>query len=279
MEAMTVADAPASKRSAVDLRFPWRPVVLATTGIGALSGLRIYLTYNAVGVRVSLADGLASGLLDWWLWIPLAPVAFYLARRFEPSRARPLPVLGLHLVAGVLAALVQISLFSAASGAIRALRFDEGFRFSVASPLFHLAPAIVTYWIFVVACWWHGSRQQLTEGGTHGPRAAAKGLVAFRAGRRDLLVRPDEVDWVAAAGNYLELHGDGFTHLVRETLKSAHGKLGSERFLRIHRSTLVRCAAIATVSDTRSSADVVLTDGTRLPVGRSFRGALEELRG
>ena len=39
------------------------------------------------------------------------------------------------------------------------------------------------------------------------------------AGRGSLSLRPDEIDWVGAAGNYLELHAGTGTHLIRETIR------------------------------------------------------------
>ncbi len=258
-------------------RLLWRAVLAVTTAVGLLSGLRIYFTYNVLGARVSMGDSLASGLLDWWCWIPLVPPALYLVRTFDPSRVRRLTTVGVHAIAAVAAALLQLSLFSALSGVIRAIRFDHGFRFDVTAPLLQLAPSIAAYWIFAVAVWWHASRRQLAEARRPEPAAPNAPVVAFREGRRELLVRPDELDWVAAAGNYLELHGCGRSHLVRDTLKSAHRKLGPE-FVRIHRSTLVRRDAVASVLNASSAADVVLTDGTRLSIGRKFRDAASELR-
>ena len=56
------------------VRIGWKLVVLGATAAGLLSGLRIYLTYNALGAGISFADAMASGVMDWWMWIPLAPL-------------------------------------------------------------------------------------------------------------------------------------------------------------------------------------------------------------
>lgn len=67
-------------------------------------------------------------------------------------------------------------------------------------------------------------------------------------------------------------------HLVRETPKSVAPRLGDARFVRIHRSTLVRRDAILRVARDGSGAlAVVLSDGTELQVGRTYRDALASL--
>lgn len=78
------------------------------------------------------------------------------------------------------------------------------------------------------------------------------------------------IDWVRAAGNYVELSIGGRTILHRTTLSAAERELGDHGFVRIHRSILVRRDRI----DRFRGADVVLHDGTHLKVGKRYRSAL-----
>ena len=81
---------------------------------------------------------------------------------------------------------------------------------------------------------------------------------------RILFLRADEIDWISAADNYVYLHAGGAAHLVRMTLKSIEQKLDPQRFARVHRSTIVNLDAVRE----RAGGEVVLRDGTRLPVSR-----------
>src|SRR5215207_2981602 len=63
--------------------------------------------------------------------------------------------------------------------------------------------------------------------------------IAVRTGRGVHFVKPEEVSWVEAEGNYVRLHTPGGTHLVRGTLKEVEARLGPRRFVRVHRSALV----------------------------------------
>lgn len=78
------------------------------------------------------------------------------------------------------------------------------------------------------------------------------------------------VEWVRGAGNYLELHKAGAQpQMVRATL-SAVLREHAEDFVRVHRSYLVRRAAIAKID----SASVLLANGKRVPLGQRYRTAV-----
>lgn len=79
-----------------------------------------------------------------------------------------------------------------------------------------------------------------------------------------------QIDWVAAAGNYVEIHAGGRTLLHRAPLTAVEAALAAHGFVRIHRSTLVRRAAIARVR----RVDLLLGDGTSLRLGKRYRAAV-----
>lgn len=109
-------------------------------------------------------------------------------------------------------------------------------------------------------------------------RPARLERVAVRTAGRYVFLRMDEVDWIEAAENYVRLHVAGRGHLLRETMSGIEGKLDPERFLRVHRSAIVRIDAIAALEPLPSGEyAVVLRDGTRLGSSRGYRERLEEL--
>jgi hypothetical protein len=86
----------------------------------------------------------------------------------------------------------------------------------------------------------------------------------------DLPLPPAEIDWVSAAGNYIEINGRGHVFVRRTSLTAVERSLAAHGFVRIHRSILVRRDSIARVRP----ADVVLRDGTSLKTGKRFRSGL-----
>ncbi len=81
-----------------------------------------------------------------------------------------------------------------------------------------------------------------------------------------------EVDWIEAADNYVRLHGPGGVHLVRMTLRELETRLDPAAFARIHRSTLVRLAAIREIEPWVGGDYVArLHGGHELRISRTFK--------
>lgn len=99
-----------------------------------------------------------------------------------------------------------------------------------------------------------------------------------RAGGRMVFLKLRDVDWIEADDNYVRLHAGRETHLVRDTLRRLEPRLDPRLFLRIHRSTIVNIESIAEVRPLfHGDYDVLLRDGTALPVGRTYRDRLLQL--
>ncbi len=81
---------------------------------------------------------------------------------------------------------------------------------------------------------------------------------------------PSQVDWVSAAGNYVELRSGGRAVLHRAPISHVQAELERHGFVRIHRSILVRRERIARVRPN----DVILHDGTCLKTGKRYRSSL-----
>lgn len=91
-------------------------------------------------------------------------------------------------------------------------------------------------------------------------------------------ISTDQVDWIAAADDYAEIHAAGATHLIETTLSELERKLPPEQFARIHRSTLVRVDRIVEVRSLgRGDALVRLSDASELRLSRRYRANLVRL--
>lgn len=96
-----------------------------------------------------------------------------------------------------------------------------------------------------------------------------------RVGSRIQIVDPDQVLWVAAARDYAELHTQNSVHLLRETLTSIEKKLDPDRFLRIHRSRIVRVDQIVELAALDNSEyRVKLRDGSEHRTSRTYAPSL-----
>jgi two-component system LytT family response regulator len=97
-------------------------------------------------------------------------------------------------------------------------------------------------------------------------RKAGGGFVRIAAG---------DIETVAAEDDYVRLRTASREYLMRETVSGLHARLDQERFLRIHRSTLVRVDTIREFRrDASGRLEVITIAGARLPVGRIYAKSL-----
>lgn len=89
-----------------------------------------------------------------------------------------------------------------------------------------------------------------------------------------------DIDWIEAAGVYVTLHVGAEEFLYRAGLASVVNRLDPFRFIRIHRSSVVNLRSIAFLERrSHGEFEVVLKDGTRLMLSRSYRNEVEEMLG
>ena len=112
-----------------------------------------------------------------------------------------------------------------------------------------------------------------------GPSKAFSDRLVVRQGGTVHLLKVAEVDWVESARNYVKIHCGPNVYTMRETLSNFETKLDPERFLRIHRSTLVNIDRIRRIEPGYGSESrLELDNGTKLVISRAYRrGKVKEL--
>ncbi|MBL8656683.1 MAG: LytTR family transcriptional regulator [Altererythrobacter sp.] len=88
-------------------------------------------------------------------------------------------------------------------------------------------------------------------------------------------IRWQEIDWIAAAGDYAEVHAGGRSLLTDRSLAALIDQLPAAAFARIHRGAIVRLDRIRDVRSLgRGDARVILTTGDALRLSRRYRDKL-----
>jgi DNA-binding LytR/AlgR family response regulator len=248
---------------------------LAFAGFGLL-----YMVVNAVSL-IDQRRTLGRPIVAWqaWVlegtsfaaWLMLLPVVLMLAIRLAP---RPLWQATLGHAVGCVAVSLAHTLLMAA---LRIVAFDiSGLDYAPSESLserllFEARKDVITY-VSILAVFLLARRLVTQPSLVPAPPSAEPPLIEVRDGSRVVMLRPDEIDWVSAAGNYVELHGDFGTELARRTMADIEAELAPCGFVRVHRSRLVRRAAIAS-TETRQSGDfdITLRSGAVLSGSRRFR--------
>jgi len=92
-----------------------------------------------------------------------------------------------------------------------------------------------------------------------------------------VLLRASDIDWIEAADYCVRVHAGGRSHLLRASLDELTLRLDGSSFVRIHRRALIRLDRLAEVRrDPGGRGEVVLRDGTVLPLSRAGRVVLSE---
>jgi two-component system LytT family response regulator len=102
--------------------------------------------------------------------------------------------------------------------------------------------------------------------------------LAVRSPGKTYFVNVDEVDWIGAAENYVEIHIGAATHLVHVTMNALEASLDPAMFIRIHRSIIVNISRIRELQSAMHGEFVVLLrNGIRLQSGRTYHAQLKAL--
>jgi two-component system LytT family response regulator len=90
------------------------------------------------------------------------------------------------------------------------------------------------------------------------------------------LIKQENIAWVDAAGDYMCVHSEGETHVMRCTMKQLLEELDQDLFKRVHRSTIVNLNFIEEViPHTKGEYFLLLYGGERVKVSRNFRQSIK----
>lgn len=114
------------------------------------------------------------------------------------------------------------------------------------------------------------------------PSAATESLdrIAVDMRGQTRIIPVSKIDYITASGPYAELHiGEG-TFAIRERMQSLEERLDPKRFMRVHRSTIVRLDLVDTLLRAPGGDYAVrLRNGVELSVSRGRREDLERRLG
>ncbi len=104
--------------------------------------------------------------------------------------------------------------------------------------------------------------------------------LAVKTSDRILLLKTEEIDWIEAAGVYVNLHIGRRSYLYRETIGALAVQLDARQFIRIHRSTIVNIDRIRELQP-RAPGEyyVILQDNSALKLSRGYRSNLRKRLG
>ena len=99
--------------------------------------------------------------------------------------------------------------------------------------------------------------------------------LAIRDGSRTTWVKQEDIEWIDAAGDYMCVHADGETYIMRMTMKKLEGQLDPDILQRIHRSTIVNVNCVREMqAHINGEYFLTLAGGHTVKLSRSYKDQL-----
>ncbi len=110
------------------------------------------------------------------------------------------------------------------------------------------------------------------------PSAFCQELVIKNSDNEKVFLPVTDIRWIDAAGDYMCVHTDHETHILRITMKKLENQLDERVFKRIHKSTLVNVNCIKSIRALRNSESILeLGEDIHLKVSRNYSSAIQAL--
>lgn len=108
------------------------------------------------------------------------------------------------------------------------------------------------------------------------PTSINQEIVIKNSDNEKVLVPVKEIKWVDAAGDYMCVHTEKDTHVLRITMKKLQSLLDEKQFARIHKSTIVNLNHVISIKPLRNNESIVtLDDDIELKVSRNYSPVLQ----
>ena len=251
----------------------WRPLVFGALGVAVVvAGLAV--GYYAAFFRTAQSIGLALGLLlvvGLHLW---AGWRAYAAQRSFPWRAIVVPAVAL--------ALLRLTfVYTVLQHHVPPSRV---FHYPGRAAWFiGLSSVMLVLLGYGLAQYWHSrhsasstfvkTRHDTPSADVAADKNARQHMLTFRSEGREVILPVAELLYVQANGEYMLYCSTEQRYTRYQRMKDAAAELAPFGFVRVHRSYLVARERVRS----RSTQELELSDGTVVPVSRSYRGALDLL--
>jgi two-component system response regulator AlgR len=120
--------------------------------------------------------------------------------------------------------------------------------------------------------------------GTHAPSSPDKPawIDEFWVPHRSEVIRlsASDIDWIEAERDYMRLHTGTRSFLLHQTISELERRLDPDRFIRVHRSTILRRDFVDRLKhDGLGAWSALLKDGGEVRIGRSYQAAAKAMAG
>ena len=251
------------------------------------AALLLLIYVQTTGFAGAAARDLSQGQMPWhaailWqglnygTWLPFVGLVLWLARRLGLTPklfVGSYPLIVLYTLLHALISVWLAHVFAGSAPSFKSWLYRLPIDVLIATAIATSVVALRGYRLFQDEAARAGRLQATLDAARTRPISGERMLVSV--GRSRASVSLEEVEWFAAAGNYVVVNWASREGLVRETLASLGDRLDPAVFIRAHRSTIVNLTRVRSANTSKDGGWVLtLTSGTELAVSRSCRDAV-----
>jgi len=120
------------------------------------------------------------------------------------------------------------------------------------------------------------SMKEINTKGVHKMTKKEISKLAIKDGGHITWVPQDQIEWIDAAGDYMCVHANGKTHIMRKTMKELEAELDPSLLQRIHRSTIVNINRVIEMqSHINGEYFLTLEGGHTIKLSRTYKDKLK----
>lgn len=99
--------------------------------------------------------------------------------------------------------------------------------------------------------------------------------LVVQTGSGEAFLNYEEIDYIEASRNYVEVHAGSKAYLIRDTFANTEKRLRGGPFTRSHRSYIVNLDKVAEIKTIDGAQQIHLKGGAALPLSRGYREAFK----
>ena len=250
----------------------------------------------ANGVVATIDQSRSGNVFSWWepwvweatssvVWFMLLPLVVFFDRRYPLQSGNFTVAIAAHLLFTVPFALIHVCamfgirsmIYQWVGGSYQWGQWWGEFGYEYLKDFrgyFWMLTLIYLYRFVLLRL--QGLAEFVAEGPEEAQPQESDRFLVKKLGR-EFLVKIDDIDWLEASGNYVNLHVGERTYPLRETMTAIEARLASAGFARVHRSAIVNLDRVREIVpfDT-GEGEAHLTGDQRVPVSRRYRKELRE---
>lgn len=261
------------------LKRHWKFFLVAFCYVNVEASVRatsLIMEYEGRGSSIEAWKPFVWEFSSTWAAFALVPFILLFDERYPISSKLWLKRLLMHIPLSIIFSTLHILGFVAIRklifASVNEIYIFTDFNYTI---LYEFRKDVMTYISIMVVIYAYREILRLRHGEAQIEKSEEERIMVSKSGVFKF-IDPSSVDWVEAAGNYVEIHVGDETYMLRATMKEIETRLGSKEFARVHRSSIIRRDFLDRVKPAMNGDKLLyLKDGTELRLSRRYNDNLK----